>query len=57
MAVTADGNLYVYMLSVGQGDTSVIVSPEGKVLVIDAMRPGKILRRNNASPSVTEPGG
>jgi len=39
MAATADGNLHVYMLSVGQGDTTVIVSPRGKVLIIDAMRP------------------
>ncbi len=43
MAATADGNLHVYMLSVGQGDTTVIVSPQGTVFVIDAMRPTKIL--------------
>ena len=47
MAATADGNLHVYMLSVGQGDTTVIISPEGKVLIIDAMRPTKILRLLN----------
>ena len=44
MPAIADGNLHVYMVSVGQGDTSVIVSPEGNVLVIDAMRPTKVLR-------------
>lgn len=44
MAVTADGKLHVYMLSVGQGDTSIIISPEGKVIIIDAMRPRKILQ-------------
>ena len=44
MAATADQNLHVYMLSVGQGDTSVIVSPEGNVLIIDVMRPTKVLR-------------
>jgi competence protein ComEC len=42
MTATPDGNLHVYMLSVGQGDTSVIVSPEGTVIVIDATRPGKL---------------
>lgn len=47
MAVTADQRLHVYMLSVGQGDTSVIVSPAGHVVVIDAMRPTKILRLLN----------
>jgi len=47
MAAPADGNLHVYMVSVGQGDTSVIVSPEGSVMVIDAMRPTKILRLLN----------
>jgi beta-lactamase superfamily II metal-dependent hydrolase len=41
MTATPDGNLHVYMLSVGQADTSVIVSPEGTVIVIDATRPGK----------------
>jgi competence protein ComEC len=32
------------MLSVGQADTSVIVSPGGRVIVIDASRPAKLLR-------------
>ena len=39
-----DGNLHVYMLSVGQADTSVIISPEGRVVVIDATRPTKLLQ-------------
>lgn len=43
MAATADGNLHVYMLSVGQGDTTVIISPQGNVIIIDAMRPTKVL--------------
>jgi competence protein ComEC len=42
MTATADGNLHVYMLSVGQADTSVIISPGGTVIIIDAVRPGKI---------------
>ncbi len=44
MAANADGNLHIYMLSVGQGDTSVIVSPDGNVLIIDVTRPTKVLR-------------
>ncbi|MHC4641751.1 MAG: ComEC/Rec2 family competence protein [Planctomycetota bacterium] len=44
MIATADGNLHIYMLSVGQGDTTVVVSPQGSVLIIDAMRPTKVLR-------------
>jgi competence protein ComEC len=44
MAANSDGKLHVYMLNVGQGDTTVIVSPLGKVVVIDATRPSKLLR-------------
>lgn len=44
MTATHDGNLHIYMLSVGQADTSVIVSPKGTVIVIDATRPGKLRR-------------
>lgn len=39
-----NGNLHVYMLSVGQADTTVIISPRGRVIVIDATRPGKLIR-------------
>ena len=44
MIANPDGNLHVYMLNVGQADTSVILSPLGKVIVIDATRPGKLLK-------------
>jgi beta-lactamase superfamily II metal-dependent hydrolase len=44
MAATSDGNLHIYMLNVGQADTSVIISPQGKVIVIDATRPGKLIK-------------
>lgn len=44
MTATHDGNLHVYMLSVGQADTSVIISPKGTVVVIDATRPSKVLQ-------------
>ncbi|MCP4224373.1 MAG: MBL fold metallo-hydrolase, partial [Actinomycetia bacterium] len=43
MAATEDGRLHVYLLNVGQADTSVVVSPEGRVIVIDATRPDKLL--------------
>jgi len=43
MAVPGDGYLHVYMLSVGQGDTTVVVSPGGSVTIIDAVRPYKVL--------------
>jgi competence protein ComEC len=43
MAATSDGDLHVYMVNVGQADTTVIVSPGGRVIVIDAVRPGKLL--------------
>lgn len=42
--ITGDGNLHVYMVNVGQGDTTVIVSPGGSVIVVDVMRPAKIVR-------------
>jgi len=44
MIANPDGNLHVYMLNVGQADTSIIVSPRGKVIVIDATRPDKLIR-------------
>lgn len=44
MIANPDGNLHVYMLNVGQGDTSIIVSPQGKVIVIDATQPDKLIR-------------
>lgn len=43
MIANPDGNLHVYILSVGQGDTTVITSPEGSVVVIDATRPDKLI--------------
>jgi hypothetical protein len=39
---TPDGYLHIYMLNVGQGDTTVIVSPQGHLIIIDATRPHKV---------------
>ena len=43
MAAHHDGDLHIYMLSVGQGDTSIIVTPEGQIIIIDAARPAKLI--------------
>jgi len=37
-----DGYLHIYMLSVGQGDTTVIVSPGGSIIVVDAVKTPKV---------------
>lgn len=44
MAIVGDGNLCIYVLNVGQADTSVVVTPRGQIAVIDAVRPRKLLR-------------
>lgn len=44
MAINSDGNLYVYVLNTGQADSSIIILPNGKVIVIDAAKPGKLVR-------------
>lgn len=36
------GNLEIYVLSVGQGDTAVVKTPQGNVIVIDAVYPNKL---------------
>lgn len=40
--IVPDGNLHIYMLNVGQGDTTVIVTPKGNVVIADVMRPSKV---------------
>lgn len=47
MIANPDGDLHVYTVNVGQGDCTVIVTPAGNVIVIDAMRPAKIVRLLN----------
>lgn len=44
MAIQADGNLYIYVLNVGQGDASVIVTPNGNIIIIDARAPDKLVK-------------
>ena len=43
MSVIGDGKMHVFILNVGQADTTIIFSPKGKVIIIDATRPAKIL--------------
>ncbi len=43
MIKNPDGNLHIYMLNVGQGDTTIIISPQGRIAVIDAKNPDKII--------------
>lgn len=42
MAVQTNGNMWIYCLNVGQADTTLIFTPAGKVILIDAVRPQKI---------------
>ena len=44
MAANSDGDLHIYALNVGQADTTVIVSPQGNIAVIDAYRPSKLVQ-------------
>jgi competence protein ComEC len=44
MPITRDDCLYIYVLNVGQGDTSVIITPQRRVILIDAYRPRKLIR-------------
>jgi competence protein ComEC len=45
--IIPDGNLHVYMVNVGQGDTTIIITPKGNVIVVDVMRPQKVVRLLN----------
>ena len=47
MIAAPDGYLHVYMLNVGQADTSVIISPKGNVTIIDAVNPNKLVKLLN----------
>jgi len=47
MIANPDGDLHVYVVSVGQGDCSIIITPLGHVIVIDAMRPTKVVNLLN----------
>ncbi|TVQ03693.1 MAG: MBL fold metallo-hydrolase [Balneolaceae bacterium] len=42
--IIPDGNLHIFMVNVGQGDTTVIITPKGNVIIADVMRPSKIAK-------------
>jgi competence protein ComEC len=44
MPVNTNGHLWIYCLNVGQGDTTVVATPGGNILVLDAVRATKIIR-------------
>ena len=35
MPIDTNGKMWIYCVNVGQGDTTVIVTPENKVIIID----------------------
>ena len=42
MPVPAQPNLSIYVMSVGQADTQIVRTPQGRIVVIDAVKPAKI---------------
>lgn len=44
MPIETNGQLWIFNLSVGEADTSVCISPKGKVIIIDAVSPRKLTR-------------
>lgn len=44
MPINTNGQMWIYCVNVGQGDTTVIITPENNVVIIDAMRAKKIIR-------------
>ncbi|MFN2198760.1 MAG: ComEC/Rec2 family competence protein [Anaerolineales bacterium] len=44
MPVNTNGQMWIYCLNVGQGDTTVVITPGNRVMIFDATRGSKILR-------------
>ena len=44
MPLDTNGKLWIFCVNVGQGDTTVIATPENNVIIIDAMRAAKVSR-------------
>ena len=47
-----DGKLHVYFLDVGQGDSALIVSPEGRTVLVDAGPPSAVNHLINRLPEL-----
>jgi beta-lactamase superfamily II metal-dependent hydrolase len=43
MAINTGGQLWIFCLNVGQGDTTIVLTPGNRVILIDAVKPNKIL--------------
>ncbi len=43
MPINTNGQMWIYCVNVGQGDTTVVVTPENNIIIIDAMRAKKII--------------
>ncbi len=43
MPIDTNGKLWVFCVNVGQGDTTIIVTPDSNVVIIDAMKSKKII--------------
>lgn len=43
MPVDTQGNMWIFTLNVGQGDTTIIITPGNRVVLIDAVNPSKII--------------
>ena len=41
--VNTNGHLWIFCLNVGQGDTTVVATPGGKIMIFDAVRATKII--------------
>lgn len=44
MPIDTNGHLWIYCLNVGQGDTTIVATPGGRVLIFDAMKATKVIR-------------
>lgn len=42
MPINTNGHLWIFCLNVGQADTTVVVTPQGRVIIIDAVKPNKL---------------
>jgi competence protein ComEC len=44
MPINTNGHIWVFCLNVGQADTTIVATPKGKLLIIDAVKPNKLVR-------------
>ncbi len=44
MAVNSNGKLIIYCLNVGQGDTTIVITPKNRVIIIDAVKAKKVIK-------------